>query len=94
MRHLALAAAAGLFLTASAAQAQSTVAVRGHVNKDGTYVAPHVRTAPNETRTDNWTSRPNVNPYTGKAGTRDPYAPPANPYASNPYKPYKPYTPK
>lgn len=73
---------------ASAASAQGTVAVRGHVTKDGVYVPPHERTAPNGTTTDNWSSKPNVNPYTGKVGTVDPYAP------TDPYKPYQPYKPK
>lgn len=52
--------------------------VRGYVKADGTYVAPHMRTAPNATMFDNWSSRPNVNPYTGKPGTKDPYAPPSS----------------
>lgn len=46
------------------------VHVRGHYRKDGTYVAPHVRTAPNRTRNDNYSTRGNDNPYTGKAGTK------------------------
>lgn len=49
---------------------------RGYVNKSGRYVLPHMQTAPNRTRVDNWTSRPNVNPYNGKVGTKDPYAAP------------------
>ena len=48
---------------------------RGYVTKSGTYVAPHVQTAPNRTKVDNWSSKPNVNPYTGKEGTKDPFAP-------------------
>ena len=52
-----------------------TVSVRGYTTKNGTYVAPSHRTAPDSTRTNNWSSRPNVNPYTGKIGTKDPYAP-------------------
>lgn len=64
-----------LLIGASGAVAQRTVTVRGHVTKSGTYVPPSVRTAPNSTRLDNWSSKPNVNPYTGKAGTVDPYAP-------------------
>lgn len=56
----------------------SVVHVSGHVTKNGTYVAPSYRTAPNATKVDNWSSKPNVNPYTGKAGTKDPYAAPAN----------------
>jgi hypothetical protein len=46
--------------------------VRGHVRKDGVYVQPHSRTAPNKTQRDNYSSKPNVNPYTGKDGTRRP----------------------
>lgn len=46
--------------------------VRGYTKKDGTFVAPHHRTSPNNTQRDNWTSKPNQNPYTGKDGTREP----------------------
>ena len=46
--------------------------VRGHVKKDGTYVAPHNATNPNNTQRDNWSSKPNVNPYTGKEGVKEP----------------------
>lgn len=52
----------------------SSVSVRGYTTKNGTYVAPSHRTAPDSTRANNWSSRPNVNPYTGKIGTKDPYA--------------------
>lgn len=47
-------------------------AVHGYTKKNGTYVAPHSQTNPNHTQRDNWSSKGNVNPYTGKAGTRDP----------------------
>jgi hypothetical protein len=46
----------------------------GYVTKSGTYVQPHYQTAPNRTKVDNWSSKPNVNPFTGKAGTKDPYS--------------------
>ncbi len=46
------------------------VPVRGYTRKDGTYVAPHVRTAPNSTKSDNYSTKGNVNPYTGKPGTK------------------------
>ena len=52
--------------------------VNGYFKRNGTYVAPHMRTAPNGTRFDNWSTKGNVNPYTGKAGTKDPYAPPSS----------------
>lgn len=46
----------------------------GYVKKSGSYVQPHYQTAPDSTKVNNWSSRPNVNPYTGKEGTEDPYA--------------------
>lgn len=46
--------------------------VKGHVTKKGTYIAPHKKTNPNSTERDNWTSKPNVNPHTGSAGTKEP----------------------
>src|SRR5947207_571971 len=49
------------------------VHVRGYTRKDGTYVAPHDRTAPNDTKLDNWSTKGNVNPETGEPGTKDPY---------------------
>jgi hypothetical protein len=52
-----------------------SVSVRGHVTKNGVYVAPHTRSAPNSSRLDNWSTKPNINPTTGKAGTVDPYKP-------------------
>jgi hypothetical protein len=48
----------------------ASVSVRGDTTKRGTYVQPHVRTAPNKTKNDNWSTRGNVNPRTGKVGTR------------------------
>jgi hypothetical protein len=59
-----------------------TVRVKGHVTKNGVYVAPHVRTAPDSRKTNNWQSKPNVNPYTGEAGKVDPFQP-------STIKPYK-----
>lgn len=48
------------------------VGVRPHTRRDGTFVQPHHRTAPNSTQRDNFSSKPNSNPYTGKPGTREP----------------------
>ena len=50
--------------------------VRGYTKKNGTYVQPHMRTNPNKTRMDNYSTRGNVNPYTGKTGTKSPYKTP------------------
>lgn len=49
------------------------VHVNGHTRSNGTYVAPHMRTHPDSSRLNNWSTKGNVNPYTGNAGTRSPY---------------------
>jgi hypothetical protein len=46
--------------------------VRGYTRKDGTYVPPNHATNPNKTKRDNYSTKGNVNPYTGKSGTVDP----------------------
>jgi hypothetical protein len=40
--------------------------VRPHARKDGTFVPGHRRSNPNRRFEDNWTTNPNVNPFTGK----------------------------
>lgn len=45
------------------------VRVKGYYKSNGTYVKPYVRTAPNSTIRDNFSTKPNVNPYTGEKGT-------------------------
>ncbi len=50
----------------------SDVYVKAYYRADGTYVKGHYRSAPNSTNRDNFSTRGNVNPYTGKSGTVDP----------------------
>lgn len=45
----------------------------GYTTDRGTYVAPHYQTNPNSTTLDNYNTRGNYNPYTGRTGTRSPY---------------------
>lgn len=47
--------------------------VGGYTRKDGTYVAPHRQTNPDSSKMNNWSTKGNVNPYTGKEGTKPPY---------------------
>ena len=61
-----------LFASLDNSDARSTVSVRGYTTSKGNYVAPHYRTSPNNTRIDNWSTRGNVNPFTGKSGTKSP----------------------
>lgn len=46
------------------------VRVRGYTRKDGTYVKPHYRSNPDGNFNNNWSTKGNRNPYTGKWGTR------------------------
>lgn len=71
-------------LIASPAVAK-TVSVKPHITKQGVYKPPSYRTAPNNTKIDNFSSKPNVNPYTGKSGTVDPYKMPTLPKQKNDY---------
>jgi hypothetical protein len=50
----------------------SAVHVRGYTRKDGTYVMPHMRSAPDHNVWNNWSTKGNVNPYTGREGTKNP----------------------
>jgi len=60
------------FLFALTINAQ--VHVRGYTRSNGTYVAPHMRSSPNSTPTDNYSYPGNTNPYTGKTATGNPDA--------------------
>jgi len=46
------------------------VHVNGYFRRDGRYVPSHYRSARNSTERDNWGSRGNTNPVTGRQGTR------------------------
>lgn len=50
--------------------ANADVFVRGHYRSNGTYVQPHYRSNPDGNFHNNWSTYPNVNPYTGSVGTR------------------------
>jgi hypothetical protein len=63
-----------LLLNATSGHARDTY-VKPYVRKDGTYVNGYMRTAPNNTVNDNYSTQGNVNPYTGAPGSK-----PQNPY--------------
>jgi hypothetical protein len=64
---------AGLLL-ASSLGASAEQWVNGYTRQNGTYVAPYVRSNPNSTRSDNYSTRGNTNPYTGQRGYASPYS--------------------
>jgi hypothetical protein len=51
--------------------ADAAVHVRGYFRKDGTYVAPHYRSSPDSSVLNNWSTKGNINPYTGEVGSKD-----------------------
>jgi hypothetical protein len=51
-----------------------SVRVRGYYKPStGRYIMPHYRTSPNRTKWDNWSTKGNINPYTGRRGTVNPW---------------------
>jgi hypothetical protein len=63
---------AGVVLILGLGQAMEAadVLVRPYYRSNGTYVYQHYRSAPDSSRANNWSSYPNINPYTGRFGTR------------------------
>ncbi len=72
-----------IFLLVSLSAVAGDTYVQGHYKADGTYVQPHYRTKPDSTRNNNYSTKGNQNPYTGRKGTkpRDGYG-----YGSKPKK--------
>lgn len=46
--------------------------VQPSINSHGTFTGGHYQSNPNGTTLDNWSTRGNVNPYTGQTGRRSP----------------------
>ncbi len=74
---LGLALLGSVALASAPAQAQRSgrssfgdVYVRPHLRSDGSFVNGHMRSRPDSSFTNNWTTFPNTNPYTGREGTR------------------------
>src|SRR3989449_10095370 len=58
--------------TASVPALAGDVFVHGYTQRDGTYVPPHWRSAPDSGYNDDWTKALNGNPYPRQQGTRAP----------------------
>jgi hypothetical protein len=50
--------------------AAAAVRVRSYIRSNGIYVAPHYRSNSDNTKYNNWSTKGNYNPYTGKKGTK------------------------
>lgn len=69
----ALVLASSLVLCSVSAEAK-TVRVRGYYKPStGTYVMPSYRTSPNKIKIDNYSTKGNYNPYSGRKGYVNPY---------------------
>jgi hypothetical protein len=53
-------------------RSSSDVYVKGYVKKNGTVVPGYYRSAPNNTNRDNFSTKGNINPYTGSKGHIEP----------------------
>jgi hypothetical protein len=54
-------------------EARTTYVKSYYKPSTGRYVEPSYRTSPNKTKLDNYSTKGNYNPYTGKKGTSNPY---------------------
>ncbi len=79
MKKLILLPALAVFAAVSVTSAQAggrgggyhaTSHVKGYYRGNGTYVAPHYRSGRDGYHNNNWSVEGNVNPYTGKPGTK------------------------
>jgi hypothetical protein len=57
--------------TSGTGSSSSSHSVSGYTKKNGTRVAPHRQTNPDHTQRNNYSTKGNVNPSTGKTGTRN-----------------------
>lgn len=74
-------------LAAASTPAFAQQVVRPYVKNDGTYVGSHIRSTPNSTAYDNYSTRGNTNPFTGQKGYVNPYPS----YNNNTYNDITPY---
>lgn len=59
-----------MFMFAFTTMAWADTYVNGYFRSDGTYVQPHFRSDPDGNFYNNYSTYPNINPYTGKQGTK------------------------
>jgi len=70
MKRLITILAVLLVVCVATVTADAAVRVRGTFRSNGTYVQPHYRSNPDRSFYNNWSTYPNINPYTGAIGTR------------------------
>lgn len=70
VKKLIFAVLALAFLTVFSTEAFAYRYTRGHYRSNGTYVQTYRSSSPDGIRWNNWSSRGNVNPFTGRRGSR------------------------
>jgi hypothetical protein len=95
MLRLALLIVLAAGLAFSSVAFAGDVYVNGYFKSNGTYVQPYYRTAPDSNPYNNFSTKGNVNPYTGEAGTRNVYPSYSSPNygSSNSYNIWNPSSP-
>ncbi len=73
MKSLMIIVLALAVIFGAAVISEADVYVRGYTRSSGTYVAPHYRSNPDSSLSNNWSTYPNINPHTGKRGSRRAY---------------------
>ncbi len=74
MKKVLILSVLGLFLLGFfgfAGTSEAVTRVRGYTTKRGTYVAPSYRSSPDRVKYNNYSSKGNYNPYTGKKGYKN-----------------------
>ena len=71
----ALTLIAAIAISAASAFGQGYHYNNGYVDRNGVFHPAHYQTNPNNNPWDNWSTRGNYNPFTGKPGTRTPQGP-------------------
>ena len=63
-----------LLISGIAGSAEAAVRVKSYYKPStGNYVQPYYRSTPNKTKLDNYSTKGNYNPYTGKRGYVSPF---------------------
>lgn len=73
MRKILITGAIAIMVMSICSIAFADTYVRGHYRNNGTRVEGHYRSDRNDSVADNWSTRGNINPHTGKPGYRNPW---------------------
>lgn len=85
MRSRLIGLLVGSLVVGTALVAAAQVRVDGYTRRDGTYVPPHYRSAPDGTPYNNYSAPGNTNPYTGRTAPGGRYYD----YRPTPTSPYR-----